>query len=396
MTRRVIARSAALLLALGTMASFAPWAHAATEKLVFTYGVDQSSWYWTKQIDQEVAVPLPPPAPALVQRVRLPNPQNFDTLPVAVQLGEVEKTSAIALDISDRGVDPGSTITAFTLTIAEISGGEFPQFGADGRMIRACRINEFWAAGEAEKSDTQPAADTGACVNGERKDGDTPTDPPTWTWNLTQIAEPWGEDPFANNNGVLLVPVVGEASPTENWQINLKIPSRDDDVTPTINEYEETRDRVQASVSFEPPAEEPIDGGTNGGFDPGVDIPEPPPAPETPEPIPSPSPPDSGDGDETSEPASTSTPSFPGYVWLLVPVGLISLSAVRAVVLEGTGGTRPDGVVAAIRRRNAERRGETFTDVRQPGRFAAPFLALAAALRSDFANARSKLKRKPR
>jgi hypothetical protein len=51
---------------------------------------------------------------------------------------------------------------------------------------------------------------------------------------------------------------------------------------------------------------------------------------------------------------------MPSYVWLAIPLGLLALSAVRSVILEPVGGPRPDGVIAAIRRRNAERRGGVF------------------------------------
>jgi hypothetical protein len=58
-------------------------------------------------------------------------------------------------------------------------------------------------------------------------------------------------------------------------------------------------------------------------------------------------------------------PQMPGYVWALLPVGLLALGAVRSVVLEPGAGARPDGVIAAIRRRNLERRGIALREVRQ-------------------------------
>ncbi|HEX2030239.1 MAG TPA: hypothetical protein VHL78_02395, partial [Actinomycetota bacterium] len=50
----------------------------------------------------------------------------------------------------------------------------------------------------------------------------------------------------------------------------------------------------------------------------------------------------------------------------LLPVGLLALGAVRSVVMEPAGGTRPDGVIAAIRRRNLERRGAPLAAAGSP------------------------------
>ena len=47
----------------------------------------------------------------------------------------------------------------------------------------------------------------------------------------------------------------------------------------------------------------------------------------------------------------------PGIVWLLVPLGLLGLWAVRQAVMEPADGMRRDGVIAAIRQRNAAAKG---------------------------------------
>ncbi len=395
MTRRVLARSISVLFVLTVMLAIASPAFGANDTLTFTYGVDQSSWYWTRQIDEEVAVDfLPPPAPAVVQRVRLPSLQDFATLPVAVTNGEIEKTSAINFDLFSRGVEAGSIIQKYTLTIVQEDGpGDIPTFNATDRMILACRIDDFWAAGEAELFEVQPIFDEGSCVEGKLTTPELPTELPTWTWDLSQIAAPWGEDPFASN-GVLFRPKLGEGGPLETWQINLKIPSRDDVETPEpINEYEDTKDRVKVVIEYLPPPPEPPIPPIDGGFPPSTDF-----TPDTPVATPDPTPPVEEPGTNGGEaPVSTAEPKLPGYVWLLLPVGLVALSGVRSVILESAASTRPDGVIAAIRARNAERRGWTAgaLDATRPSRLAAPFVALWAAIKADFANAQSKLKRKP-
>jgi hypothetical protein len=83
---------------------------------------------------------------------------------------------------------------------------------------------------------------------------------------------------------------------------------------------------------------------------------------------------DTGDTSDATEEGATpvaaarpsSGPKLPPYVWLLLPVGLLALAAVRSVVLEPVGGARPDGVIAAIRRRNFERRGGPLRDLSDP------------------------------
>ena len=50
-------------------------------------------------------------------------------------------------------------------------------------------------------------------------------------------------------------------------------------------------------------------------------------------------------------------PHLPWYIWVLLPVGLLAISTVRAVVLEPFASGKPGGVITAIRSRNAELRG---------------------------------------
>jgi hypothetical protein len=204
--------------------------------------------------------------------------------------------------------------------------------------------------------------------------------PPLWTFDLTKISEGWGKDPFSNN-GVMLLGVLQNAG--ESWQVNLRIPTKESTAT-TENDYELTKNRARLQLAFVPgkeplippvaPPAAPADvsggsgtsssggsipsiggitpstdltGASGGGSFPSVDtgIAPPPPLETAPQAVTAPQP---------------TEPRLPGYVWLLIPAGLLALAAVRSVVLEPVGGTRADGVIAAIRRRNAERRGRTL------------------------------------
>jgi hypothetical protein len=363
---RRAARVLALTAAFSVLMPGAP-ALGATEKILFKDGTDRSSWYWNKQIDEEVG------GGPISQRVRARSPQNRDTLPVSVEAGKLERISAIYFDLSGRGVTPGSTITKAVLTIAEVTDpNEQPAYNTQGKTIQACLIDEFWPGGEAEKWETQPTYDDTGCAKGKRNEK---PDPPTWTFNLTRIAGPWGEDPSGSNNGVMLLGVIPKgAGPTESWQINVKIPSRDVLATPE-NESKKTRDRAALSLTFSPgqpmllapppppPPPPPLDFGAGAGFAPSSDFgsegtetqTEAPQAPATP----------SGAGIQ-AEPVAQIRPRAPWYVWMLIPLGLLAWAAVRPLVLEPARGIRPDGAVAAIQRLNAERRGSPLEEPGDP------------------------------
>ena len=359
---RLLALTAALAVVLpGTPAA------AATERILYKDGTDRISWYWNKQIDEEVG------GGPISQRVRVRSPQNPDTLPVAVEGGKPERISALLFDLSSRGVTPGSTISKAVLTIAEVTDpNEQPAYNTQGKAIQACRIEDYWPAGEAEKWETAPQYDDASCAKGKRKAA-TQKDPPTWTFTITALARPWGEDPFGSNNGVMLLAVIPKnAGPTESWQINLKVPSRDRVGTPQ-NESKVTRDRAFLSLAFTP------------GKQPGLAAPPPPP--------PAPPPPDFGGstavpssdlggqpGGETPAPQPTPTtgqgiqaqpvaqvqPRAPWYAWMLIPIGLLAWAAVRPLVLEPARGLRPGGAVSTIRALNAQRRGMPLQEPTDP------------------------------
>jgi hypothetical protein len=375
-----VRRALAILATAGLALAIVPPAHAAeSDTFSFAYGSDRRSWWWDRQVNEEVTAPVDPPpgAPAPSQRVTLPNPQQRDTLPVGVYRGEHERMSAVFFDLVTRGITEGSEITKFEVTIEESTGGhEWPSVDPAEAAINACPIKDFWPDSDgAEKWDERPPFQENGCVEGERQAGGQ--QPPTWTFDLTELAQPWGADPFANNDGVMLLGNLQGTDQDTTWQVNLKIPSRDDDGTEE-DEYEQTDDRVLVDLAFVPGEPELLSEGLDTGFT----------STSTGSFGPSTTfgssgssfagSPTTGTGTDTgtdsqtpvaSQPvASTPTPSpkLPPYVWALLPLGLIALAAVRSVVLEPVGGTRPDGVIAAIRRRNAERRGGPLRDLTDP------------------------------
>lgn len=377
-------RRALAVLALASVSlALAPPAHAAQQKLFFEYGVDRRTWWWEKQTDQEVTVPVPPGAPVEPsQRVRLPSPQRPDTLPVAVAQGEHERMAALFFDLIARGVTDGSTITTFEFTIEESTDkNEQPSFKPAEAAIEACRIQEFWPDSDGnEEWKTIPKYSGSQCVAGKR---DAKGKVPTWSFDVTSIVKPWGAQP-GQNFGVLLLGDLKGAKDDTTWQVNLKIPSRDDAKTAEDNEYQKTRTRVIVDLAYVPG--EPA---TGGSLDPGGSLTYGSPSSGSSfsssfgssggtggltggAPVPGS---DSGTEDTTSganadaAPAAASRPappSLPTYVWALLPLGLLALAAVRSVVLEPAGGPRPDGVIAAIRRRNLERRGAPIRELSDP------------------------------
>jgi hypothetical protein len=383
----VAGRAVAVLAVAGTLMALAPPAVAGKRNDVrYEYGTDISSWYWERQQDQEVAPPPPPegfpePPVAPSQRVRLPSPQRPDTLPVALWQGDHERMSALKFDLLQRGVVAGSRITQLILEIEESEDrNEQPSVNVDAAAIEACFIQDFLAAGENEEWKTRPKYAQAGCAAGKRQ---TPKGKPAfWRFDLTRLAAPWGRDPFSNN-GVMLQGVLPKNATTEDtWQVNLKIPRRDAAETPD-DEYKLSRDRVRLTLAFVP-GEVPGQGtgpldtgisysGTGGSsFGPstsfgtgsspvstggvpaagtGTGVPSTEPSPAS-----------------ASRPAAAALPQprLPGYVWALIPLGLLALSAVRSVVMEPAGGIRPDGAIAAIRRRNVERRGGPLREVTDP------------------------------
>lgn len=340
--------------------SGAPRAAApVTKTLKFTPGSDASAWYWVHQVDQETAGP----------RLGLPNPQRIETLPIAYESGEPSKVSALKFDLESRGVPAGSKVTKFKLTIVEANdAGEVPTANPNQRVIEACTAKAEWTDGVAELWEAKPEAAT-ECAKGVRKEHPATDDKPlrvTWTFDLSKVAATWGVDPFANFGLVFGGVVPSDAGPAETWQVNLKLPQRDNPDTPN-DEYKDTLDRVQATMAYVPGAATTGPGtvpGTSGGGGvggaPGGGAP---PAADTP----------GGKAPAGGAPPDLASgtpfrPAMPWYVWLLIPVALLTGYLVRTALADGPAAASGTGVIDRIKRLNAARRGGPLPDPKSPWR----------------------------
>ena len=381
--------------------------------MCFQFGLDKTSWFWKEQADQSV--------PGTGERLRLPNPQSDDTLPVTAKQGRYDRLSAIYFDLIGHGVPVGARITRAVLTIEEGTGQnqnvEQPEYNVQSKVIEACAIKPVWAEGSAELWNTLPSFKNKECVKGVRHQALVPR----WTFDLSRLARKWAISAFLHNNGVMLVPVIKGNKPNDtNWQVNLKIPDRDNSKTAGIDEYRKTRGRAFMSVTYEkpkppkarnpnpnpqspyvpPPYVPPASGsggGTNitgappiggvgippyGGSGPVVTGGSNPSAPSV-------SSPTTGSGSSGSGNGSSSTPTvtlaspppvptvrFPWYAWIVLPVALLCVAAVRSVLFEQSGaGIRPQGVIESIRTRNG-------TATPAPGGAMSGFLKRARVLRA--------------
>lgn len=321
----------------------------------YSPATDKANFYWKEQQDMLV--------PGTGAHAKLPNPQAPDTLAVAMRGGEPDKMSSIQFDLGSRGVTPGSAITQFVMTLAEGFGknqaGSRPdsvnEFNVEKAVVQACVISDGWASTlpdadlwKESPEGPRPKYDQNSCAQGKRDASDPAK--PMWTFDLTTVVGSWGEDPFTNHGVMLVGAPPREKGPDATWQVNFKIPVADNQATPN-DEYKETQYRATIDLAFQaggadlfapPPGYAPpppmTDFGTGGsasdtGFGPAGGTP-----PQALE----------------SRPVRT-VPRIPWYAWALMPFGLAALAAVKGAVFETAGGTRPDGVIAAIRARNAQR-----------------------------------------
>jgi hypothetical protein len=352
------------------------------EELRFDYGIDGVSWYWSRQIDETLELG------SVAQQVEWPNPQSATTMPVAVELGENTKVAALSFNLAERGVTEGSQVTDFKLHVSEGDDpGDSPNFNPLAKLVQACPVTEAWSTGEAEMWDVQPPVGD-ACVVGERaepdpeevaeaeallaetqeaiENGGSTEAPvvevplPTWTFDLTELAKDWGEDPFVNY-GVMFMPVMDEATPVDTWQVNLKLPLRDDPQTP-VDEYEATAYRLAAEFAYTPGA--PADdgatdpgtvpsggggggstGGGGGGSGSGGDAEAP--AEE-----------ESASGEELAPAAYEPVePKAPWYVWTLIPAGLVGAYVLHTVMGASGAAAGGGGAIDRIRAHNLAERG---------------------------------------
>jgi hypothetical protein len=323
----------------------------------YSPSTDQANFYWREQ--QDVLIP------GTGSHARLPNPQAPDTLAVAVQSGELDKMSSIRFDLAARGLTPGSTVTQFVMTLAEGFGqnqaGSRPdavnEFNVEKAEVQACLVLDGWASSSPDADlwkespdGPRPKYDQSACAQGKRDASDPAK--PMWTFDLSAVASSWGQDPFTNHGLMLVgVPPKDKNGPEGSWQVNFKIPVADNPATPD-DEYKATQYRAAIDMAFQqggvapfgPPPPYAAPPMSDFGASSATGATEAGPAGGTPQqPL-------------GSRPIRT-VPRIPWYAWALMPFGLAALIAVKGAVFEAAGGTRSDGVIAAIRARNADRAG---------------------------------------
>jgi hypothetical protein len=283
----------------------------------FDPSVDRAAWYWTKQVE----------APAGGVGNLVPSPQTANSLPVALEGGEPEKTSAVFIDLGGRDVPPGATITRFDVSIVQESAvGETPGFEISEAAIRACLITGLWGEGQSQAMTTQPGYSDQTCIDGRRTQKD---DKNTWTFDLTSIASDWDEPSF--NRGFLLIGRSPDSSPAQTWQVNLKRPLKDDPAT-AENEYEATKDSLTLALSYTPPSNgadhssKKLGSALYGGA-PFVTAPAPPV---------NPSPSNVSPSTPVSSSVASAVPlaTMPQIVWVLVPLGLILVGVMTWIVWE--------------------------------------------------------------
>lgn len=366
----VVMLSCAFLLALaGTTL-----AQDAGEGTSFSYDHDQSSWFWRYQLEPAIGLLGP-----LNQQLRLPSPQAPDTLPVAVDKGGMEKVSTLQFDLAFRGIPGGREVQSFTVTLAEgtSAGNEGHQgdrrreFNVEGKQIEACAITDEWAAGSAEPWTLQPDGDRpkydpSSCSPGAR---DAETDParPSSTFDLTSLARAWAGGSMPNR-GVMLVPVLAGDSRAafDAWQVNLKLPAREDGRASNGSEFDATKGQFVMDVAFAT---------AEAGSQPSGEqapVPSPPPPPLTGAAFPAFD--TTGSTFNTSNsalerargrgpvrttfrvagdaPPAPSGPRLPWFVWLLLPGGVVLLAMVHAAVVEPAEGPPGEDVVEAVRSAN--------------------------------------------
>lgn len=364
--------------------------------------VSTTAWYWESQQSQKVTDPT---SGADIATIEAPNPFCPSTsiggppeeagsckegrLPVEVQNSDYEtpdKISAVGFDLSL--IPLGSEVKEMTVKFLEANDDQSAPVNGAGKKLQACFVQEFFGPGEArvyreaprfECLETDPIAERKE-VQVENEEGEK-EDRFQYKFDLTPFAVRWIEEGKLQSS-IMLFPVQPEesefeASTDSNWRVVLSGPAATNGVITKVRYT---------------PGELPSFGGLDGGFDPGggfgdagsfgtgstgsFDAGAPldsdtgvdptataeAPADEEPSVL------DSLAAEETSD---TAQPGLPGYVWLAILAGLVGFSLVRQVVLEQAAGIRPNGVLAQIRRVNADRRGGSIddADVEGPGRF---------------------------
>ena len=389
-----------------------PAAGAEAEVLLASF-----AWYWEDQQSQTVQDPSGTDAAT----IEVPNPFctgpgnglgapeqtcRSGRLPIEVRGGDYEtpnKISAVAFDLAV--VPIGSKVQKFEVTFLEANDDQSRPVNAEDRELRACLLEEFFGEGEARP---YRAAPRHTCSKSDpvakRKPVKGKEGRFQYTFDLTGLAKAWAADP-PPATGIVLYPVEPkDAGPDDNsWRVVLDGP------------LENEGKSIKADISFTPPPEAEIDlgdpdttgglGSSNGfttstssgggfgstdtsgltGGDAPADV-------ATAEGETPPVAVGEDDGTAAASDELTTTNSTPWYVWLSLLAGIVGFSMVRSVVLESHAGIRPDGVLAQIRRINADRRG---AQVAATSGGPSPFAPVVGALAGVGRGARSLLTRLP-
>jgi hypothetical protein len=336
---------------------------------------NQANWFWSS--NTKLTICQPPPVdgapgvcgPASLTGGVFGTPEAGTTSPistghlgVAMKKGDSDMRSYVQFDLSS--ILPGSTISEFRMTmlVSNPDQAHSPQhqdrelhapatINQNAATIRACAVAEPWAGAsggdggdppysssiaDASKIDpgdpnasvttvkNEPAADCGFSVNGEKsKDGST------WTFDLKRLAQAWVDGDIFNN-GVALLPEARGVDPT--WTIEFhgaETKRRLEDGTYRIINAKSQAPFV--SAIFEDPVVPPTPA-------PQVIVNQPPPVvPNGPVQFPTFSNPDPVAVPTTGPIAPVVRPvatvgRTPGWVWALVPLGLLGLGLVSVAV----------------------------------------------------------------
>jgi hypothetical protein len=358
--------------------------------------VTTTAWYWETQRSQKVTDPT---SGADVATLEAPNPFCPSTsaggpppesgacqegrLPVEVQGSDYEepdKISAVGFDLSI--VPLGGEVRKMTATFLEANDRQSDPINAEGKQLQACIVEEFFGGGNARQYDeapqhtcspTDPVAKRKP-VKVKNEDGEQ-EDRFQYTFDLTALAAQWVEAGDLQG-GIMIYPAQPkdpDPSSDANWRVVL-----------TGADEQEEKGVITRIVYTEPDPDGALGGGLEdlgefesdggggtfgsaGGSDfgdssgSGDDFGDT--AGDTAE-----EPTEEGEPEELSlagEQASDTAPveTLPGYVWLAILAGLVAFSLVKQAVLESAAGIRPDGVLAQIRRLNAERRGAPIEEI---------------------------------
>jgi hypothetical protein len=373
-----------------SLALLAP-AGAARAKTVKP-GTMSAAWYWEEQRRQTVQDPDGTDAATL----EFPNPFcpgapgnlgapdatcRAGRLPVEVRGGDYKSPnmiSALGLDLMAAPI--GSKVKKFTVTLKEASDEQSKPVNVEGKKVQACPVTEFFGDGEARLYKEAPkfkcskSDPMGTRKKVPGKKGSDPTF--EWTFNLTGFAKKWVAK-GSPVTAVMFMPVepknpgpgdrewrvvfTGAAKPEEKGVRSILVfePAEFEDPLAGLDFSDTGSSGGGSSGGF----------GSTGGFEFGGDG-------SSASSLPAGKASTGGSTAPRDEPANTTDDAanaaaeaaqppapigVPWYMWLAILVGIAGFTLVRNFVLESATGVRPNGVLAQIKRINADRRGSAAT-----------------------------------